>query len=68
MMLAGLLQAINYAWSLVFFQVYNYGFAAWAVPWVFTFLTGWVAGPIAVGIGKALGRTGLYATETQAGM
>jgi energy-coupling factor transport system permease protein len=67
MLLAGFLQAINYAWSLVYFQVYTYGFAAWAVPWVFTFLTGWVAGPIAIAIGKALGRTGLYATETQSG-
>jgi hypothetical protein len=33
---------------------------------VFTFLTGWVAGPIALAIGKALGRTGLYATEAKA--
>jgi energy-coupling factor transport system substrate-specific component len=60
MMLAGFLQAINYAWSLVYFQVYNFGVAAWLVPWVFTFLTAWVAGPIGLAIGKSLSKTGLY--------
>jgi energy-coupling factor transport system permease protein len=63
MCVAGLLQAINYGWSLVYFQVWNFGFNAWFWPWVFTFLTAWVAGPIALALSRALGRTGLYAME-----
>lgn len=63
MMLAGFLQAINYGWSLVYFQIYNFGFAAWFWPWVFTFATAWLAGPIALAIARALGRSGLYAME-----
>ena len=63
MMVAGLLQAFNYAWSLVFFQIYNFGVAAWLIPWIATFATAWVAGPIGLAIGRALGRTGLYAVE-----
>ncbi len=61
MALAGFLQAINYAWSLFYFQVYNFGVAAWAVPWIATFALAWLAGPIGLAIGKALARTNLYA-------
>jgi len=64
--LAGFLQAINFSWSLVYFQLAQYGFSAWFWPWVATFATAWLAGPIALAIGKALGRTGLYAMETRA--
>ena len=66
MAVAGLLQAINFSWSLVYFQIYNFGLNAWLWPWIFTFLTAWVAGPIAIALGKALGRTGLYAMEPKA--
>jgi energy-coupling factor transport system substrate-specific component len=62
---AGLLQGINFAWSLFYFSIYNYGLNAWLWPWLFTFLTAWVAGPIALAIGKALGRTGLYAMDAR---
>ena len=63
---AGLLQGINFAWSLFYFSIYNFGVNAWLWPWLFTFLTAWVAGPIALAIGKALGRTGLYAMDARA--
>lgn len=65
MMLAGFLQAFNYAWGMVYFQVWNFGFAAWFVPWICTFATAWIAGPIGLAIGRALGRTGLYAADTK---
>ncbi|HBY94988.1 MAG: ECF transporter S component [Ardenticatenaceae bacterium] len=60
MLLAGFLQAFEYAWGLYYFQIYNYGFAAWFWPWVAMFATAWLAGPIGLTIGRALGRTGLY--------
>jgi energy-coupling factor transport system substrate-specific component len=68
MMLAGFLQAINYGWGLVYFQIYQFGFAAWFWPWVFTFATAWVAGPIGLGIGRALARTGLYGMTEEAAL
>lgn len=60
MIVAATLQAFNYAWSLVYFQLAQYGFAAWFWPWVFTFLFAWVAAPIALYLGKALARGGMY--------
>lgn len=60
MVVAATLQAFNYAWSFFYFQLGQYGFAAWFWPWVFTFAFAWVAAPIGLYLGKALGRTGLY--------
>ena len=63
MLLAAELQAFEYAWGLVYFQVYNYGFAAWFWPWVAMFATAWLAGPIGLTIAKALMRTNLFSVE-----
>jgi energy-coupling factor transport system permease protein len=59
MTLAAVLQAINYAWGLVYFRLYDFGFTAWFWPWLATFATAWIAAPMALSIANALGRTDL---------
>jgi energy-coupling factor transport system permease protein len=66
MIVACTLQAFNYTWGLVYFQIYQYGFAAWFWPWVSTFLFAWLAAPIGLSVGKALSRTGMYEVPDKA--
>ena len=59
--------ALEYAWGLFYFQIYNYGFAAWFYPWIAMFATAWIAGPLALWLGKALSKTGLMGKVEEVG-
>ncbi len=65
MLIAAELCALEYAWGLFYYQIYNYGFAAWFWPWIAMFVTAWIAAPLTIWLGKALARTGLASSSVK---